>query len=441
MKTESYGGRDIVWLRGYVEEIVSRTQDLQEIEVRYGEEKSLAFNFVKLTGEVSEGDEVVVNATARALGLGSGGYDFVAQVIKSLGPLGLDGNVAGQRKTDVPRGKGQPRESSAASQATCPNGITMPIPNGVMTAGFAGREQGHIMKLRYTPLQFRCLAVEEEASGRRDALQRPDLEGMPVIVGELHSQVAPAVAGIWCRLRGRRITPRVTYIMTDGGALPLAISKTVAFLKERGLVGTTITCGHAFGGDLEAINVYSALIAAKHVSKADVAVVCIGPGIVGTGTAFGTTAISQGEAINAAFALGGKPIAVPRIGFADTRTRHYGLSHHTVTVLKEVVYPPCIVGLPRISRPSLDTVFETIRREGLYRKHLFIMGNGVLGTRLLQDMGFELQSMGRSYEQEPLLFEAAAACGDVAGVLALAARRRRRDNEGGITNELFPSWR
>lgn len=387
-------GHGIVWLHGRVGEAVERTQGLQELEVYYGKEKGPALNFIGLTGEANTGDEVVVNATARVLGLGSGGYDFVALVIKSP----VRGEV------------GAPSEEAET---------------GVNAPKFPGREQGHVMKLRYTPLQFRCLAVEEEASGQRDAVERTDLEGMPVLVGELHSQVAPAVAGIWSRLHGSGIAPRVTYIMPDGGALPLAISRTVGFLKEKGLVGTTITCGHAFGGDLECVNVYSALVAARHVSRADAAVVCIGPGIVGTGTSLGTTAISQGEAINAAFALGGKPIAIPRIGFADARKRHYGLSHHTVTVLKKVIYPPCIVGLPRVAGASLAPILKVICGEGLHRKYLFVFANGVRGVGLLRNMGFVMESMGRSYESEPLLFEAAAACGDVAGNLILTNRRKR----------------
>ena len=31
------------------------------------------------------------------------------------------------------------------------------------------------------------------------------------------------------------------------------------------------------------------------------------------------------------------PIAIPRISFADQRERHKGISHHSITVLKEIV--------------------------------------------------------------------------------------------------------
>ena len=31
------------------------------------------------------------------------------------------------------------------------------------------------------------------------------------------------------------------------------------------------------------------------------------------------------------------PIAIPRISFADKRERHNGISHHSITIFKEIV--------------------------------------------------------------------------------------------------------
>ena len=45
--------------------------------------------------------------------------------------------------------------------------------------------------------------------------------------------------------------------------------------------------------------------------------VAMGPGIVGTGTNYGFTGIEQGTIIDAVNTLGGIPIAIPRISFAD----------------------------------------------------------------------------------------------------------------------------
>ena len=58
--------------------------------------------------------------------------------------------------------------------------------------------------------------------------------------------------------------------------MPLALSDLVATLRDRGLLDVTITAGHAFGGDYEAVSVYSALAVAKYVANADIAIVAMG---------------------------------------------------------------------------------------------------------------------------------------------------------------------
>ena len=63
----------------------------------------------------------------------------------------------------------------------------------------------------------------------------------------------------------------------------------------------------------------------------------MGPGIAGTGTKYGFTGIEQGPILDAVKKLGGMPISIPRISFADKRDRHQGISHHSITVLKEIV--------------------------------------------------------------------------------------------------------
>src|SRR5690606_2852096 len=121
--------------------------------------------------------------------------------------------------------------------------------------------------------------------------QHPDLpatlDGMPVVACCLHSQV-PVVA---VSLLAAAPQARVAYVMTDGAALPIALSDLVVDMVGNGLVAATITAGQAFGGDLEAVSVPSALLLARHVLGADAVIVGMGPGVVGTGTAFGTTAV------------------------------------------------------------------------------------------------------------------------------------------------------
>ena len=111
-----------------------------------------------------------------------------------------------------------------------------------------------------------------------------------------------------------------------------------------------ITCGHAFGGDFEAVSVYSALAVARHVAHADAAVVAMGPGIVGTNTRLGFSGMEVGTILDAAAALGGVPIACLRVSFADERPRHYGLSHHTATALRLATREPRAGGGPRAPR-------------------------------------------------------------------------------------------
>ena len=195
---------------GTVQDILSQRGLFSEIAVFTEGEHVKAVNYIDLTGPAYPGDQVLLNNTALHLGLGTGGYDFVY------------------------------------------HNFSRPLPP------FGG--SGHIIKLRYTPWQIRVLGCEEEAAGNQEQLAAfRSLQGTPVLIGELHSILAPAAAVI----KQHRPSCRLVYLMTDGGALPLHFSRTVAELREKGLLSGTVTCGHAFGGDLEAVNVYSALAASR----------------------------------------------------------------------------------------------------------------------------------------------------------------------------------
>ncbi|MBX6723303.1 MAG: DUF3866 family protein, partial [Dactylosporangium sp.] len=191
-----------------------------------------ALAYPALVGEPAAGDRVLLNLGAVALGLGTGGYAMVVALPDRLPP-------------DPPQAA-------------------------------AGRAAGHLVKARYTPLQTIVLGVDEEASPHRAALADADsVDGMPVVTADLHSALAPILAGV----SATRPQARVAYVMTDGGALPAWFSRTLHALRDR-LVGT-VTVGQAFGGDLEAVTVHSGLLAARHVLGADVAVVAQGPGNLG----------------------------------------------------------------------------------------------------------------------------------------------------------------
>src|SRR5207245_2503856 len=181
---------------------------------------------------------------------------------------------------------------------------------------------GRVMKARYTPLQTVVQSVEETDAA---LLERSvGLGGLPVVVAPLHSMIAPIAAGAKAGGAGR-----VGYVMTDGAALPAGFSRLIARLRDAGLVDGVITCGQAFGGELEAVTIWTGLLAAKEVLGADVIVVADGPGNLGTETTWGVTALRTGEALNASGTLGGSAVAALRVSFADRRARHRGLSHHS----------------------------------------------------------------------------------------------------------------
>jgi hypothetical protein len=295
-----------------------------------------AYALTDLTGPVAAGDRVVLNTTAVDLGLGTGGWHVVHW------------NLAR-------------------------DGWDRPGP-------------GHIMKLRYTSLQADTGAAEED---------HPDLPatlgGVPVVACSLHSQVA-VVAAVVHHLRP---AARVAYVMTDGAALPLALSDLVHALRERGVVAATVTAGHAFGGDLEAVAVPSALALARHVAGADVVVVGMGPGVVGTASPLGTTAVEVAGVVDAAAAMGARVALCCRASGADPRPRHRGVSHHVRTILglaavrPEVPLPATLAG---------EVVGATVV-------------DGPDPAAVLAALGLAVTTMGRGPADDPPFFAAAASAG------------------------------
>lgn len=349
-----------------VKKITHTDPDLVKMVVEIGGEEARALAYPALTGPIAAGDEVIVNTTAVELALGSGGFHVV---------------VWNTKYTELE------------------------------TAG-----SGHIMKLRYTPLQFNVLAAEEPASGVSAAVSGlVDLMGLPVVIGSLHSQLAPAAAVI------KKMTDnkaKIAYIMTDRAALPLALSEQVKELKTKGLVDTTITTGQAFGGDIETVNVYSALAAAKTIADADAVIITMGVGIVGTETYLGFSGIEQGELVNAVYSLRGRPIAIPRIMFADARPRHKGLSKQTEASLAVAALASCDIPVPHMDPDKHNLVMEQLEASGLAGKHrvTVITNDGTLEA--LAEYGLAPKTMGRGVADEPEFFRASGAAGYMAAMIA-----------------------
>lgn len=357
--------------RAKVIEILSQRQGLEEVKVKLEAKDSteIALNYSSLTGEVRVGDSVVINTTAVDLALGTGERHFI-----------LWNFTKDKKKFD-----------------SFINNLSNLLDNA-----------GHIMKLRYTPFQFSCLAVEEEDSPYYQGIKEEDnLEGMPVVIGTLHSQL-PAVIATAKEIKKEL---KIAYIMTDAAALPLVFSNLVEELKRLRLLEATITVGNAFGGDYEAINIYTGLICAKKVVKADLAVAIMGPGIAGTSTKLGFSGIEQGEIINAVYALGGFPIAIPRISFKDKRRRHQGVSHHTLTSLSLVALAKCVVPIPKMPKNKEAIILNQLKDKGIDTKHQVEVVDNDLTEKVFLKYGLKVTTMGRSYQEEPEFFQAAGAAG------------------------------
>src|SRR6266540_4214342 len=300
--------------RGTVTAVVERLEGLARIEV----DGVPCVAYPRLTGPVALGDEVIVNVQGRELGLGSGGFDILCVNLTR----GLD---------------------------------------------LAPEPGAHVMTLPYSPVQAAMRYVEEEAE------LAETLGGMPVVCCSLHSQVAPACAGIGQGMR-------VAYAQLGGGALPVSLSDAVRALKERGLVEVAVAAGACFDGDAQAV----------------------GAGIVGTASALGHGGVGAAEAANAASALAGTPVLAVRVSHGDARERHRGVSHHTRAALGLCLGEVAVAWPAGLAPPPWLAVYEEV---------------DVTGWREAC-AGLPLEHMGRGPEEDPWFFAAAFAAGRLARQLA-----------------------
>jgi hypothetical protein len=317
--------------RGTVTAVVDELEGLARIEV----DGEACVAYPRLTGPVAVGDEVLVNVQARRLGLGSGGFDVL--------------------HANLTRGVG-----------------LEPAPGA------------HVMTLPYTPIQAAVRFVEEGGE------LAESLQGLPVVCCSLHSQVAPAAAGV-----GE--AARIAYVQLAGGALPVALSDSLRILKERGLVKIAIATGACVGGDAQATGVASALAWAA-AQGFDVAICSIGPGIVGTGSALGHGGLAAADAANAASALGGSAVLAVRVSEGDARKRHRGVSHHTRAVLELAIGRRVVAWPAGLEAPDWLGEREEV---------------DVTGWREAC-AGLPLEHMGRGPDDDPWFFASAFAAGRLA---------------------------
>lgn len=379
----------IIWAEGTVTAITGRWAGAVEVRVRRDDAETdevniRALGYTALMAEPAVGDRALLNVAALERGLGTGGYALIIAVLDTHRHL-----------------TGQP-----------------------------AAPRGHLVKARYLPQQVMVGGADEQGSEFHQLLSEADsITGVPVVVADLHSAVPAVLAAI----QHDRPGTRVVYVMSDHGALPLAFSRTVAELRDRELLAATVTAGQAFGGDLEAVNVHSGLLAARLALKAEIVIVSQGPGNLGTGTRWGFSGVSCGEVINAAGLLGGRPVGTLRISGADQRARHRGLSHHSLTAYGRVALATADIAVPK-----LDQATALSRLGGL--EHIAALAPGVAASladldrlsegrhrlveidlsgldQALTDSPIRLSTMGRGLNQDPAYFLAAAAAGRHAAAL------------------------
>jgi hypothetical protein len=275
---------------------------------------------------------------------------------------------------------------------------------------------GHLVKARYTPLQAMVLGADEQESTHHALLRdADDLGGLPVVVADLHSSLPAILAGLYCDRPG----VRAAYVMTDGGALPAAFSRTLAGLREADWLAGSVSVGQAYGGDLEAVTLHSGLLAARLVLEVDVAIVIQGPGNLGTDTRWGFSGVVAGEAINAAAVLGGRPVGTLRVSEADARPRHRGVSHHSRTAYGRVALRPADLVVPllpgdfgaRLVREATELVETSAAGHRLVEVPVDGLAEGLRAAPV------PMSTMGRGLDEDPAAFMSAAAAGRHAAAL------------------------
>jgi len=347
-----------------------------------------AISDLSLIGPSQEGDEVIVNVEALDLGLGSGGFDVVHVNLTR----GLEGG---------------------------------------------GSSGANVMKLNYTSLQHAIVPVEDSA------LELP--LDRPVAVLALHGQLAPVA---WAFAQAN---PGATlgYVQTEGGALPGSHSRTVAALRESGLLCGHLTAGSTFGGEGEAITTGGALHHGLQTLGWDAALCGPGPGIVGSSSRLGHGGMLALDSAHVALALGCPTLVVARMSSADPRERHRGISHHTLTVL-DLLLEPVSVALPAgirspvgaDLRAGLGSVFGgsgsssapsappvEVERPARIARHDWRRAEVDLPAYAAS--GLPSETMGRSLAEDPLFFAAALAGGSALGELRVAVSSSENGGEPG----------
>ncbi|MBP3951085.1 DUF3866 family protein [Bacillus suaedae] len=338
-------------------DILYEDEEIQKLETDKGSKRALLYKSISM--RANKLDRILVNTTATELNLGTGGWDIVRAHLSEI--------------------HHSIRE-----------------------------DDGHIMKARYTPIQHSVLAVESPESPYHDHFKKAcTLEGQSVWLAELHSMVPL----FFYLLHDQFPEKKCCVIFDDQAALPLQMSDQHRLLQQEEAF-TSITVGQAFGGDYEATTIASALQFANDVLKSDVILISVGPGVVGTGTQYGFSGMIQAEWSHMISALNGNPIWIPRVSFADQRSRHIGISHHTLTPLCRFTFKPAHLYLPKMNDEQGNHIKRQLEEYHPFstQHHIVFSEREVdkLVIRAIDRALLPIQTMGRKYEDDPLFFCAVA---------------------------------
>lgn len=336
-------------LKTTVRKIIFENEKIQIVETSSGAKKAIVFR--ELFDRVEEEDIVIVNHTASVLKLGTGGFDIVKHILNKK--------------------------------------------------PYVKKNNGHIMKLRYTPQQLSVLTVEAEESPFHHLFTKEfTLGGRGIILAELHSMIPV----IYQLLKQFHECFTITVIIDDEASLPLSFSEHMRILHENANFHS-ITIGQAFGGQYEAVNLHTALQFAHVYLRSDYIVVSLGPGVVGTSSQYGFSGMILANWANIIGSFDGIPIWIPRISFAEQRERHIGISHHTMTPLKQFTYAKSILPLPNIKdfKEPLMKQLKSIEE----KKHISVYWEQVdeqIIKNAIEQYPIPIKTMGRTLRDDPHFF-------------------------------------
>lgn len=342
---------------GRVIEIVYQDNKIQILNIE--NENNLlvekAINYVQETGTCIIEDRVVINTVGNRLELGTGGYNLIY--------LNLSNKQDDKKVID--------------------------------------RDNGHIIKMKYTPGQIRVKAVEEYIESSIFNLQNK-LPHIPVIYAILHSMISPLVTTI----KYIKQNAIITCVYTYGGAMNANNSFILNKLRKSGLIDNIITTGECYGGDYESINVTTGILFGLSKLKSDIIIVCCGPGVAGSSTFYGFSTFDFIGPIYIAKLLGLCPVLIPRISMADKRERHIGISMQSISILQTLDFP---IHLPLYKDKEdigeFDFIYNQLSMYGIINKHNVQFINEPVTKMVIENLDTDIRVMGRSYAEDPWFFK------------------------------------